>query len=277
MVMETSSAMPPGIDIRGVPAVIEWTAGEQHRCLGTSLSSTPAFFDIDFNASTSTASFRPRVALFRRHSDRPIPVYLVIKPKELQSISLCALSQESRAVEGPRNSTIHLLFRLHSPATLVVPPDPMRLNNNAQAAIFRLVRSAAQQTTLSIHLQAGVLSQAQLKTLCDADYQSFGPSRCLADLSTLYGGRGGKVIEPTAVEAPAESPPSYNELEAPPPVPPVSYGKPSHLSTFQLLARANLLGKAWTQLHPPRSVGGAAPHPKTWFSICLWLKIFVER
>lgn len=228
------------IDIHNVPAIIDWTVDGQHRCLGTFFSSTPASLDIHFDASASTLSFRSRVVLFRRHSDKPVPVYIIIGPKELQSI---AMDESQQAVQGPQNNTIRLLFQLQSPATLVVPPDPMRLNNSAQASTFRLVRSVARQTSFSIHLQAGALSQAELTTLCDVSYQSCHPSSRHADLKTLYGGRGGKTLEPAVVHATsAESPPSYNEIGAPPPMPPVSYGMHVHPVVSGMLSMTNSAG-----------------------------------
>lgn len=229
------------IDIHAMPAISEWNVDGQHRCLGTSFSSTPASLDIHFDASARTLSFRLRVVLFRRHSDKPIPVYLIIDPKELQSI---ARDEPQPAVQGPQNNTIRLLFQLQSPATLVVPPDPMRLNNSAQAATFRLVRSVARQTSFSIHLQADALSQAELTTLCDVTYQSYQPSSRHTDLITLYGGRGGKTIEPAVVhDTSVESPPSYHEIEAPPPMAPVSYGMQIHPVVSDMAAKTNFAGK----------------------------------
>lgn len=232
------------IDVRGVPVLVEWIADGRTRCLGISLSSTPASMDIYFDDSTQTASFRLRVALFRRHSDKPIPVYVILSPEKIQSITLLEPSQGSGPDGGSTANSNSLLFRLHEPATFVVPPDPMRLNDKHQAAILRSVGAAARQTVLSIYFQADLLLQAQLNALCDATYPSFKWSSLHADLSTLYGGRGGKTLAPTAVdEAPTESPPSYDELEAPPPMPPISNGKIRRHDLLHALAETDLIVK----------------------------------
>lgn len=212
--------------------------------------------DIEFDCSARLASFRARVVLFRRHSDKPTSVYFIIGPKEIQSITHSIPPQPSEADAVVKRDAVCLTFRLRGPATFVVPPDPLRLNDKHQSAILKLAASAARQDALSIYLQTGLLSTAQLTALCDATYQSFDLSSRYTELDTFYGGRGGKVVEPAAIgDAPAESPPSYNELGPPPPMPPSLDGKSSHLCMSHAMTEADYPAKTRLQPRLPRSVG----------------------
>ncbi|KAF3765696.1 hypothetical protein M406DRAFT_356020 [Cryphonectria parasitica EP155] len=215
---ETSSALK--IDLHNVPAVI----GRDETLEASPQSSIPASLALDLDSTNKTASLRLRITLHRRRQDEAVPVYLVIHFQQIQSIVESVPAQVQADAEALRDKTHRLLFRLEKPPILVTPHEPLRLNDRTQTALLRSVRSAAQRNVLSLYIGDGALSQAQLTMLCETSYQDFGPSNSLGDYVSLYHGKGGKVVDCIGVDdVPAESPPSYNELGAPPPVPPIAY------------------------------------------------------
>lgn len=242
------------IDIRGVPATIRWTENEP-RHLGDLLTSTPVSLDAVFDPSNKVVSFRLCTVLFRRHSKKPVPIYLLIRPQQVHSIAWSQPLRPSEDVAGSQGGAICLEFHLNSPATLVTPLDPMRLNDKSQVAVLKLVRSAGRQTFLSICISDGVIPAPQLTALCEAKYQDFEGSSRHANIDGLYGGQGGKVVDVDETE----SPPSYNELEPPPPMAPVSHGKLRRSCMLQVVAEADCL-KTPTQPRPrpPRSAAWLA-------------------
>lgn len=223
---------PADVDLRNTAAVITW-GDDQPLGIGASMSSTPVSLDIDLNHATRTASFRLRIALYQRGSDKAVPVYLVIDSHRIVSIgnSRPGPTQTQEGQEGScGGDAICLLFQFNGPCTLVMPPESLHPKDKVQAATLKSVRIAAQQRALTIHLPGGALSPPHLTALSETIYKDFASSRRHTEIGRLYGGRGGKVVEFAAVQGdgPAEpSPPSYQSLEAPPPLPPIADGKAS--------------------------------------------------
>lgn len=252
------------IDICDLPAIIRWD-DEQQRGVGSSLSSTPVSLDVDFDPSTKTASFRLRIALLQRGSDKTTPVFLLIDAPRIQSICNYGPEQTSDGVAKTVCNTIGLRFQLSSSSTLVVPHDPLRLKDKTQQSTMRSVRWAARQSVLMVHIQDNVLSQDQLTAVVEAPYHQFSPSPRHSDIGRLYGGRGGNVVDAGADDAPTDRPPSYNEVPAPPPMAPISYGMLSHLLCPMPLAfrSVDVLIKARTPPLLLKSVDGLILPSKT--------------
>lgn len=230
------------IDVCNVPAIIKWTDSQRSGTvmgMGTSLSSTPVSLDINFDATTSIASFRLRIALLQRNSDKPMPLFLLINPSSIQSLASYSPEQSlpppplpplpppppESAPRSDDHAVVCLRFQLSSPPILVMPPEPLRLKDKSQTTLMRLVRWAARQTNLSVHIHQHILPAQHLGAICEAPYSRYKSSPRHTDIGRLYGGRGGNVLDVGADSALTEnSPPSYDDVPAPPPMAPVSYG-----------------------------------------------------
>lgn len=225
MATEASTETPAlgKIGLGDIPAVIRWD-DDQQRGVGSSVSSTPVSFDIDVDPFSTTASFRLRIVFLQRGSDKTVTVFLLIESRQIQSVATYCPDQMLDGATNPECNTVCLRFLLSSPATLIVPPDPLRLKDKSQLSIMRSVRWAARQTALVVHIQDHALSPCQLTALVGAPYHQFTSSPRYSDIARLYGGRGGKVFEIDAEDATTDHPPSYNEVPAPPPKHPSSYG-----------------------------------------------------
>lgn len=221
---------PSGADLGGkieifdVPALLKWE-DDQTRGVGTSLSSTPVTLDIDFDSTTRVASFRLRIALLQRSSDKPVPLFLLILSSQIQSLVISGSKHTNHDSITPDRDTACLQFQLSSPTTLIVPPEPLRLKDKSQLSVMRSLRWVARQTILMVHVRNHVLSPQQIIILSEAPYAQFTSGPRHADIARLYGGRGGKVLDATTDETPPKNPPpSYNDVPAPPPMAPVHYG-----------------------------------------------------
>lgn len=239
MAAEASRQVPAQakIDLCDIPAVIRWDDDHQ-RGVGSSLSTTPVSLDMDIDPSTHIASYRFRIALLQRGSDKSTPVFVLIDPQTIQSVATTSSEQPLEDAARPDCKTLCLRFVLGSSPKLIVPPDPLRLKDKSQQSIMRSVRWAARQNILMVHVPDNVLSQEQLTTLVETPHRQFTSSLRHSDISRLYGGRGGKVFDDGAEDAQADQPPSYNEVPAPPPMAPLSYGmlsrpKYSYVSSHQ--------------------------------------------
>lgn len=254
------------IDLCDIPALMKWD-DDQPRGIGSSLSSTPVSLDVDLDPSTATASFRLRIALLQRGSDKAVPVFLLTGPPQIQSF---ATDVPDQATDNVARDTIRLRFQLNSPPKLIVPLEPLRLKDKSQLTTMRSIRWAARQTALSVHIPSHVLSAHQLEALCVAPYSQFTSSLRHTDVGRLYGGRGGKTLDAGADDAPGgNAPPSYDEVPAPPPMAPLSYGMPLFFRYLPTkLRKVDLFLKARTAPHPQRSVGASSLPARMVMSLC---------
>lgn len=275
--MTTESSTPietlGKIELCDIPAIIKWD-DDQPRGVGSSLSSTPVSLDVDFDPSTTTASFRLRIALLQRGSDKAVPVFLLIGSPQIQSLDTDVLDQTT---DDAARDTTCLRFQLSSPPTLVVPPESLRLKDKSQLTTMRSVRWAARQTALSVHVPGHVLSTPQFEALCVVPYSQFTSSVRHTDIGRLYGGRGGKILDAGADDVPRENaPPSYNEVPAPPPMAPLSSGMPLFLRYLPpALHEVDLFLKVRMAAHPRRSVDASDLPVTTVMS--LWLRSFAGK
>lgn len=143
-------------------------------------------------------------------------------------------------------STYGLEFNLTRPPSMIVPNGDLTPKQKASGIVMDSFRTLARLTSFVVYTAASTLAKCQLVWLCEAT--SSGRLRStpkFLDVPSLYGGKGGKVIElepvniASAESAPpqVESSPSYNDLG----VGPSPAGLSSHQSTF-LRVRTKYLG-----------------------------------
>ncbi|CAN8103993.1 unnamed protein product [Discula destructiva] len=210
------------IDLCDIPAIIKW-ADNQPRGVGSSLASTPVSLDVDFDPSTTTASFRLRIALLQRGSDNAVPLFLLIGSPQIRSLTVDNPDHATDAAARPVPDATCLHFQLSCPSTLIGPPEALRLKDKSQLTAMRSVRWAARQTALTLYIPDHVLSAHQITGLRDAPYSQCTSSLRHTDIGRLYGGRGGKVLTGTDDAPSGNAPPSYEDVPAAPPMAPIAY------------------------------------------------------
>lgn len=212
------------INLSGVPAVVTWD-GHSH------LSDVAC--DVRRYASTNTAFIKLRATVVLK-APAPLPsknsIFLFVHPERIQTIVLDEPS-ESTSQEAVKKKlgqgTYCLRFTLDRPAALVGPASLENITpkNKSSGEILYHLRSLARETMFTVYLPAKVVTKARLQSLCEAaSGHGLKSIAWQADMTCLYGGKGGRLIE-DGPEAPSANPPSYDELEPGPPMPPTSHGK----------------------------------------------------
>lgn len=248
------------VRLDAAPALIEWTAidGQIVR-LGDSSSAFPVSLDLDFNSTAKTAFLRLRIgAQVHRDSNKQTPLYLHVGPEDIDTVA-CADSTQDQTNQDQATSA-HTSFdvRLTKPVTLIGPPFRLRPSNKARASVVNIARALATRREFSIRIQDGLLSESQRQAISAALYKEFSSTGHL-DIASLYGGLGGKQLvarESDGISTPddgIEAPPSYDEVEGPPPMAPLWQGKTHHFPGLPAPKADSL--QPQTQDHPARSVG----------------------
>ncbi|KAK2604154.1 hypothetical protein N8I77_007108 [Diaporthe amygdali] len=221
---ETSSS--DDIHVPAAPASVTWNGQAQP------LSDVTC--DIRRYASNNTAFIKLRATVaLKAPAPAKTNLFLFVYPERIRTVTLDE-TPESRSQEIVKKklgqNTYCLHFTLDRPAALIGPASLENIapKNKGSAEMLHHLRSLAQETSFSIYLPAKVVSKARLLSLCEAaSGHNLASITWQADMTCLYGGKGGRVIE-NAPEASTVNPPSYDELEPGPPLPPISQG-----SSFQ--------------------------------------------
>lgn len=227
---ELVEGCPDNVVVRldAVPALVEWTGSDGEILhLGDSLAASPLSLDMSFDSTAKSVSLRLRIVVqIHRDSSNKTPLYLHIGPENIETIA-CQYANQDQTTSTQSS----LLIRLKQPVALIGPPFRLRPSNRARASVVNAAKGLATRREFSIHIQDGLLSEAQCKAIHDAVYLEYRSSSGRPDLASLYGGLGGKQIVARGTDTlPApddgtEAPPSYDEVEAPPPMAPLWHGK----------------------------------------------------
>lgn len=231
----------PGHAVRldAVPALVEWVGSDgQTIQLGDSLSASPVSLDMTFDSTAKSVFLRLRIVVqIHRDSSNKTPLYLHIGSEDVETI-VCQAPNPKQATSI--STQISFEIKLRRPVPLIGPPFRLRPSNKTRASLVNNARSLATRREFLIHVQHGLLSEPQCKAIHAAVYSEYHSSIGHPDLASLYGGLGGKQIaarDPDTIPAPddgTEAPPSYDEVEAPPPMAPLWQCKTNHLPVPRL-------------------------------------------
>ncbi|ROV87903.1 hypothetical protein VMCG_10277 [Cytospora schulzeri] len=230
------------IDVSAQQAIATWTADSQGCCRLDSLK-----FHIFHDPSANTAFFKLRAPVTFQttatNAKKTTAVWLFLAPERIATLALQRdeIDEATRKQLGP--NAVCLRFDLKRPATLVLPPDiDLNCKEQSNSETIVALRSLARATNLaiSVSLSGRILSHAHLQSLCTAASTGSNcaalpstsvtlvSSKHAADTVSLYGGKGGKVIEgdsPSLLVMTRDevSPPPYADIGASPPSMPASW------------------------------------------------------
>lgn len=182
-------------------------------------------FSLSFDAPTTSAFAKLRVDFSPKSPPRTaIPLFAFIPPERIVSLSADDAEIPESARPELRTSLTKLTFSLSQPVTIISPPTPLVPKNKASGDTLEMLHYIASATTFSIYLPGKFLPSKRVALFCrmvrDGGVQSLTSE---SNISHLYNGKGGKAYEAGAFDpfgteaAPAESPPSYDELALSPP------------------------------------------------------------
>lgn len=219
-------------------------------------------FDIHFDSESHTAFFKITANLALKGKRTRSNIFLFIPPERIQSLDLVEQDDKSASSSNfLGTSTYSLQFVLVEPPALVIPKDDYIPKGETARTTLDALQAIARVTRLRVDLPSHALAEQRLLALCEKASSS-GALKTMsgvANLAKLYGGKGGQVLEsrqsePAPVrsagessasaektlssaaphqhprgkevapsEAPAECPPSYDDLgHSPPSYPPSS-------------------------------------------------------
>lgn len=233
---------PEIIQITGARVVVEWSKPDGQACVppaNVSISTDSGLVTLDchLRPSPKNASFRLRAPVLLKGLGRKMtPFFMFIAPERIQSLTFDGsqkmhVSDTVRKVLGD-GDVLNLRFRLSQASDLVVPPhSPLVPKKKVFWDLFDSLKDLSQQTEFVMYLRRDdVPAEDDLISFCEAVSEgNLTTSAAHADITRLYDGKGGKLLqgEDLAVlaSAPMDTPPSYEELGPPPPAPPVEKGK----------------------------------------------------
>ncbi|KUI65116.1 hypothetical protein VM1G_00075 [Cytospora mali] len=272
-----ASQSPEVLNLRGTPAVVEWhdaTSPPRSTCyLAQSADSSPIHLNLFFDSSSNTAFFKLRIAVVLEgatpQDEVKTFVYVFIHPEHVLSLEQEEAETLPGSTIGPAarlsfRKIMCLRFVLSKPASVVAPVDvPVRPKSTADVQLLNTLELLVQQNSLAIHVALNALPNPKLlETLCRASSNGSMKSHPKhADLSGLYGGRGGRLVQclnglirsgddgkgkereqekATAAEDTdhLEIPPAYKEAEPLPlstavPVPPPDFSRKRRRVSFE--------------------------------------------
>lgn len=186
--------------------------------------------DVRRHASSNTAFIKLRATVaLKAPTSAKTSIFVFVHPERIRAIALNESPEPppQEIVKKLGQNTYCLRFTLERPAALVGPAgsEPIAPKNKSSGETLNHLRSLARETTFAIYLPAKVVTKARLLSLCEAA-SGHGLKSIVwqADMACLYGGKGGRLLI-DAPEALSANPPSYDELEPGPPLPPTRQGK----------------------------------------------------
>ncbi|KAI3333374.1 hypothetical protein F4824DRAFT_249390 [Ustulina deusta] len=223
------------IHIKSVPAFVGWRGRHSgnHSLPDLSLS-------LLYTSSTKKALVRLQATTRLKKGPAKPYIYLFVKPDQICTLAYVGNEDEldrndrelhRHAREKLDTSTHILRFELRSPPTFVVPSEhPFEFFRAGSQALWTSWMAFARDTRcFFIHFPMSTLSKTRLLSFCQAA-SSHGTLASLNDnITSLYGGKGGKVIDPhdldgdnvaqvgARIVAPTNestSPPAYEERAA---------------------------------------------------------------
>ncbi|KUI53646.1 hypothetical protein VP1G_00949 [Cytospora mali] len=234
---------PNDIDISGIPALVSWDLADgtteylQAVPDGSSSSLCRPKLHILYETASGSVLFKLRLSVLlkshRNKSKNTAQFFVFIPPENIATLSAITGQEPPETIRNILSAgTVCLRFALNTPPTVVAPPSPDRIvpKNDRNAGVLASLLGLARQTHIAVHISHRVLDQPRLRTLCTAASSDGLPSFDHHGIATLYGGRGGRILEASSIDSPSEagayesaglaaadSPPSYDELGPGPP------------------------------------------------------------
>lgn len=212
------------VNVSTAPAVVAWD--------GFAQPLTDVTCDIRRYALANTAFIKLRAGIaLKTPAPAKTTIFLFVHPERIRTLILDE-TPESTSQDAVKKklgqNTYCLRFILERPGALVGPASAENIipKNKSSGELIHHLRSLARETKFAVYLPAKVVTKARLLSLCEAaSSDGLKSIPWQADMTCLYGGKGGRLIEDNS-EDPSANPPSYDELEPGPPMPPTSHGKP---------------------------------------------------
>lgn len=218
-----------GIDISGAPVAVSWHETSSDDTTRHLSHSTHDHLTLQIHRDTfsNTAFFQLKANVaFKNRRDRT-NVLLFIQPERIRALVLVEHDGSKDTATSKLGTMAYSLhFDLDRAPALVVPQGDLTPKHKTSRLVMDSLQALSGKTTFCVELPTSTLSKAKLVSLCES--VSAGNLRSTArfmDIASLYGGKGGRLIEhasqfakaphsaPALIGPDADSPPSYDELD----------------------------------------------------------------
>ncbi|KAI0466977.1 hypothetical protein F4859DRAFT_495887 [Xylaria cf. heliscus] len=217
-----------GIHLKSVPAFVAWRnpSGENHYLSDLNLA-------LEYNASTKKALIKLQTTTRLKKGPAKPSIFLFAKPDQICALDHISTEEElahdeelhRHAWEKLGTSTHVLRFELQSPPTFVVPNEhSFKFFRAGSQTVWRSWMAFARDThCFFLHFPMRSLSKARLASFCQAASTRGALTSLDDNIASLYGGKGGKVVDPLAnvdddvVQLGARDGVQGDENNAPPP------------------------------------------------------------
>ncbi|KAF2965664.1 hypothetical protein GQX73_g7921 [Xylaria multiplex] len=192
------------IHLKSVPAFVAWQTpdGENRFLSDLNLS-------LDNNASTKNALVKLQATTRLKKGPAKPSIFLFVKPDQICTLACIGTDADDsshneelhrHAREKLGTSTHILRFELWSPPTFVVPSEyPFKLFRAGSQAVWRSWMAFAKDThCFFLHFPMKSLSKTRLVSFCQIVSTPGALTSLETDMISLYGGKGGKVVDPHA-------------------------------------------------------------------------------
>lgn len=220
------------IHVSKVPAVVSWSddQGQVHYLSHDHSGNDHVGLDIQCDAQNNTALFKIVANVAYKGKRNRSNVYLHIHPERIRNLSIIGGDETAPAKLG---TSIHALeFDLTAPASLVVPKGNWVPKNEKAQSTLASLEALSTRISFCVAFPSRSLAVDRLSRLCEKA-SSDGSLKTILDaanITKLYGGMGGKILEPAhpqpvaqsglGQDAATESPPAYDDVgDSPPPHP----------------------------------------------------------
>lgn len=239
----------PDIVLSASPALVSWSRSDNtlqyvgKKLNGANQGPTPCWLkcDIRYSSTSQTALFKLNIGVLlkaQHHTSKNTAnLFVMIDGEQVNALRFHTDSEHDKCIPSTvRNllspDAVCLDFTLSSPPTVIAPhyPDPLVPKNEQAAYILSSLQSLAVQAKVTISLSNRVLSRSALEILCTAaSNHALGRMKQYGNISTLYGGKGGRILYPSPNQPGSkvdtefsphivENPPAYDQLGPGPPL-----------------------------------------------------------
>ncbi|PSR98945.1 hypothetical protein BD289DRAFT_479744 [Coniella lustricola] len=199
-------------------AVVEWVDADGHKQYlhqpGDDVS-RHVTVSIQYDASANTAMLKLRAPVDLKASPKRMPLYLYVHGDTIKSLIHDLSDARPAIVTSTLGHASHRLqLSLAQPAHLIAPHLSTVPKNKPQGEMIDSLKLLAQETLFTVYFAYPSLSTTSLESLCNAAAaQLLKPLQGATDLRSLYGARGGRVLEGVELCLPSKGPslPSYDE------------------------------------------------------------------
>ncbi|KAK3309372.1 uncharacterized protein B0T15DRAFT_506162 [Chaetomium strumarium] len=224
------------MQISGAPVMVTWPSEGNPKSLASLWSSGHERICLrlhhDVLSNDAFCQIRATNIALKGRKDK-VSVFLSIHWETVRSLVIASSDDEIGLLAATRlgTSVVGLQFSLQRPPALVVPKGDCTPRQRTTGEILNSLQSLAKEVVFTVYLPAAEASQAGLEALCQV--ASSGRLRSidrLYEVTSLYGGKGGHVIQherrpsgsdgslppnepalPPPSDADEEPPPSYEE------------------------------------------------------------------